>query len=74
MNEEFEVVVTSVVVIPKGKTIYIYEGTSIRIEDEGTGEFIKVTQPAERGSISIDKKEWETIKSAIDTMIKNLRE
>lgn len=73
MNEEFEVIVTSVVVIPKGKTILEDGGTTISVEDDGDRKFVHVTQPAARG-INIDSSEWETIKSAVDMLLGNLRE
>ena len=74
MNEEFEVITTSVVVLPKGKSIYDDGGTTISIEDEGAGEFVHITQPSLRGGFSATPAEWETIKAAINVMIENLRE
>ena len=66
-----------VVVVPKGEPLYSERATSIEIDDEAGGEFVKVTQHGGTTdcakSILIDAKEWVTIKEAIEMMLAECR-
>lgn len=59
-------------VAPEGEPIFSEMATHISIEDEASGEFVKVWQisdHAEKGAIAINPDEWPSLCDAIDTMI-----
>ena len=63
---------TQITVAPEDEPIFSELATSITIEDEGVGEFLKVSQindHAKKGTIEITPEEWPTIRDAIDVMI-----
>ena len=63
---------TQITVIPEDQSISSELATNITIEDEGVGEFLKVSQindHAEKGIIEITPEEWPTIRDAIDVML-----
>ena len=63
---------TQLTVLPEGEPIFSEMATHISIEDEASGEYVKVTQygdRAERGEININPEEWPAIRDAIDDMI-----
>lgn len=65
----------SVVVLPDGETIFSEQATTIRIEDEGAGEYVVVSQESMpgRGSVAFNPEEWPAIRDAIDGMIAECR-
>lgn len=63
-------------ILMKGEPIFHDSMTEIEIVDEAAGEYLKVTQhneDKECGSIFIDPSEWDSLKSAIDEMVKECR-
>ena len=63
---------TQLTVLPEGEPIFSEMATQITIEDEATGEYVKVWQirdHAEKGIIEISPEEWPTLRDAIDDMI-----
>lgn len=72
---DYEKRIRSVIVLPKGYNIFSEMATTVEIEDEAAGEFVRVSQSRGIGtqSILIDVGEWNTIKEAIDQMIQECR-
>lgn len=69
--------IKSVIVLPKNAPIYSASATIIEIENEAAGEFIKVTQQydsIEPGTILLEPDDWPAIRSAINKLMKSLRE
>lgn len=68
--------VLSVVVAPEGEAIFSESATVVRIEDEGGGEYVVVSQESvpERGNIAINPEEWPALRDAIDRIVKECRE
>ena len=68
--------VLSVVVAPEGEAIFSESATVVRIEDEGGGEYVVVSQEIVpgRGNIAINPEEWPALRDAIDRMVKECRE
>lgn len=64
--------VTRLHVIPEAEPIFDERGFSVEIADEGGGEFVVVSDFAEK--IRIDAKEWPALREAIDRMVKECRE
>lgn len=68
--------VLSVVVAPEGEAIFSESATVVRIDDEGGGEYVVVSQESVpgRGNIAINPEEWPALRDAIDRMVKECRE
>jgi hypothetical protein len=61
-------------ILPEGEPTFSDMATDIRIEDEGAGEYLVITQPARnKPSIAIDTKEWVSIKKVIDQMMVDIK-
>lgn len=65
-------------VLPEGEPLYSEQATTIEIEDEAAGEFIVISQdhnlPDLSGKIVVNPEEWPAIKSAIETMLKDIQD
>jgi hypothetical protein len=62
------------VLVAEGNPIFSEEAYNIEIMDEAGGEFISVSSNLEgNGKIDIDVGDWEALKSAIDSAIKEAR-
>ena len=48
--------------------------TSISIDDEGGGKFIRIEQPTANGGIAIEKGEWQAIRDALEQLMKDCDE
>ena len=76
MND-YETRTLKVGVCLKGKPTFDESMTTIEIDDEASGEYLKITQDregVESGTIYIDPYEWPAIKMAIEKMIKECRD
>jgi len=65
--------VTQITILPKCHSIFGEMSTSITIEDEAAGCFLKVKQNDERtssGGILIDESDWPILRDAIEQMFK----
>lgn len=63
---------TQLTVLPEGEPIFSEMATQITIEDEATGEYVKVKQmwdSSENGTIAISPEDWPILRDAIDDMI-----
>lgn len=65
--------VTRLTVLPEGEPIFSERATSIEIDDEAAGEFVRVSQQgghtdAEKW-VLFDRAEWPAIKGAVDQMM-----
>jgi hypothetical protein len=67
---DYETRTTRIVVLPKGEPIFAERATTIEIDDEGSGEYLKVSQTLSDGGVTIviDVAEWPRIRDAIDIM------
>lgn len=71
---EYQTITTSLIVLPKGESIFSEQATTIRIEDEGAGPFLVIQQfpddPPKDGTqqIRIDATELEAIYDAANQL------
>lgn len=72
---QYRTIITSLMVLPAGDSIFSEQATTIRIEDEGAGAFLVIEQhpnhtPTDGSQqIRIDCVEWTHIKEAGDRMM-----
>lgn len=69
---EYEIITLSLIVKPKGESIFCERATIVEMTDEGAGLFITLRQfndECERGEIKFDLEEWPTIQESIGLMI-----
>ena len=75
---EYETRVTKVVVLPKGEPLFSEQATTIEIQDEAGGEFVKVSQEGGHTDyakhICFSHQDWEAIKPEIDRMLTECRD
>lgn len=64
---EYETMMTSITIKPKGKALYSDEATRISIDDTGGGLFVTVSQG--HHEIGINPDEWTMLKDAIERMM-----
>ena len=64
---EYETMLSSITVRPKGQPIYSDGVTVISLDDECGGMFVAVSQDESRIGITVE--EWPHIRDAIDRMI-----
>lgn len=65
---------TKLTIVPSGEPLYSDRATSIEIDDEAGGEFIRVNQSGDsvrQGTIAFDPEEWSSIRAAIDLMVES---
>ena len=63
---------TQLTVLPEDEPIFSEMATQITIEDEATGEYVKVKQmwdSSENGTIAIRPEDWPILRDAIDDMV-----
>jgi hypothetical protein len=74
MNK-YETRIIKVVVAPEGQPIFSEQATTIEIDDEAAGEYVRICQPSrhEEGTVCFCADEWVTIRDAIDDMISKCR-
>ena len=69
MTKEYERRIISMIVLPKGEPIYSELATTITIEDESAGEFIKISQTtSDEVELAFDREEWLAVRDAVDLM------
>jgi len=71
-----EIRTTRIAVVPRGEPIYELGVTDIEIDDDCTGESVKVSQEPENGktqTIRIYPEEWPVIRKAINRMVRLCR-
>ena len=67
---DYHTIKSAVIVKPVGKDIFCEMATTVCLDDEGGGCFIKVSQTrVDPGEIAIDPGEWPTLRAAIDEMV-----
>lgn len=70
---KYEARVTTVIVNKTGEPIFSETATKIEIDDEGGGEFLKISQ-GDLGYIQITPEEWPFVRDQIEKMITECRE
>lgn len=63
---------TRLTVLPEGDPIFSENATHVTIEDEASGEYVRLTQysdNADNGEVNINPEEWPAIRDAINTMV-----
>ena len=71
--------ITQITVLPVGEPIFSERATVISIDDEVTGEYIKVMQQADttnemNQTVIFEPEEWEEVKGVIDQMFKDIKD
>ena len=72
MTIKYERIVREITIKPEGEHISHELATSIRIDDEGAGPFLVVSQCADRKgdqSITIDDESWPAMRDGIEEML-----
>lgn len=65
---------TKITLTPEGEPIFCEEGWDIEIDDEAGGEFVVVrSNMAGYDKIAINPDEWESLRDAIEEMVKACR-
>lgn len=72
---EYETRMTKLIVLPRGEPIFAERATAIEIDDEGEGEYVRVSQTlgGKGDTIAIDVSEWPHLRAAIDRLIAECR-
>ena len=73
---KYETRITRLTVAPEKEPIFSDQATHIEIEDEAAGEFIVIRQvrdSIQSGEVAIDREDWPSIMSAVETLMKELR-
>ena len=77
-SEKFDLRIVKLVIAPKGEPLFSEAATSVEIDDEAAGEFVKVTQQDGSmnvsKSITIDPDEWPLIRDAVNAMVGRCRD
>jgi hypothetical protein len=75
-DHKYESRIIKVIVAPKNQPIYSELATTIEIDDEAAGEYVRVCQPSrhEQGTVCFCVEEWELVKAEIDKAIANCRD
>jgi hypothetical protein len=74
MSNEYVTRKTGITVMPKGEQIFSIKSTHVSIDDEGGGEFVRISQTADTDTyITLDPEEWPAVKAAVDELIKEVR-
>ena len=58
---------------PEGEPVFSERAFSIEIDDEGAGEYVRVTEHMEDHALLIDAKEWPALRDAIDAAVAGCR-
>lgn len=69
--------ITAITICPDNGAMVSEYSTVITIDDEGAGEYIRVTQPYAEGQkegVCFTKEEWPKVKKAIEKMMKNCKD
>lgn len=67
---------TELTITAEGEPIFSERGFTVKIDDEGGGEFITVREndAATTGGIRLDPKEWSELRTAIETLLDGIQE
>lgn len=67
---------TEITITPAGEPIFSERGYTVKINDEGAGEFIVVRENADalNGAIRVDLEDWLELRDAIDQMVSGAQE
>jgi hypothetical protein len=67
---EYETIIKSMIIKPKGEAIYHVEVTEVSIDDEAGGPYVVVRQfPDSTQEIRIGEEDWPAIRRAIEAMM-----
>ena len=71
MPAEYHRVISSIIIKPVGDNIYAETVTTVSLDDEAGGAFVKVEQDTDHGlgCVRIDPSEWPLIRSSINKLI-----
>lgn len=64
---------TQLTVVPEGEPIFSERAFVVQIEDEAGGEFLSIQchdDQCANGQIRLDPDDWESLREAIDQMVK----
>ena len=75
-DENYEIRVTKISVIPPGEAVFSEHATHVEIQDEAGGEYLSVQQHhvEKRTQIFIDRKQWPMLRDAINFMVRECRD
>lgn len=68
--------ITKITVLPENDPIFSELATTIEIDDEAAGEYVRVVQyhRHDDGTVCFDREEWPVIRDAIDKLIAECRD
>ena len=70
-EQEYVVRTVSLMVVPRGRSVFDEMATRVSVTDESGGEFVEIEQ--ECGKIRIDPAKWPSLRRAIDRMVRECR-
>lgn len=76
LTDTHEIRTTGLTVCPPGAGMHDKQATTVRLADEGGGEYVRVSQDHHSGefaTICISPEEWPALRAAIDRMIASCR-
>ena len=68
--------IVSIVVLPIGEPVFSEQATTVSIDDESGGEFVRLSQSRDEskpGSVTIDPDEWPLLRETIDGMFLEIK-
>ena len=76
MMRDYETITASYIVLPKGEAIYSEQATTISLEDEAAGLFVKISQSGhiqKIGCVNIEVEEWPMVRDAIEQLLRTCK-
>jgi hypothetical protein len=73
-NDRYTVRITAIQIAPHNEPIHSEMATTISIDDECSGEFVRIEQSTlSKGSVRLDPNEWPVVRDAINWMAAQCR-
>lgn len=67
-----QTIIGSLIVKPEKEPVFSAAATTVSIDDEGGGPFVRIAQDgreSDRRGIAVDSSEWPAIREAVERMI-----
>jgi hypothetical protein len=74
-KQKYQVRSAGLIVLPIGELIFSEMATKITIDDEGSGEFVVISQEGrEKNTIAVTAEEWPAIVEAVNTLLNEIKQ
>ena len=76
--KDYQIRTTRIHILPKGDPLFSVFATTIEIDDDAAGEYLKITQQSDteepmNQQICIDPEDWEILKNGIEMMLQMIK-